>query len=116
MAILALTNPTYTPAMRIVSAITNANPAQITTTFAHGYRTGTIVRLYIPLGFGMEQADEETGTITIIDDTSFFMDIDTTTYDIFAAPADFPLDRQYAQVVPIGEINSTLLGSTQNQL
>ena len=69
MAILATQYPVYQPAMRIVTAITNANPAVITTSFAHQYDTGLIVRFVIPLGFGMYELNQKQGTIIVINKT-----------------------------------------------
>jgi len=116
MAILATQFPIYQPAMRIIDSITNAFPAAVTTSFDHQYITGTIVRLYVPLGFGMVQANEKEGTITVTGATTFTVDIDTTQMDPFTTPPVFPEDRQSAQVVPTGEISSTLLAATRNVL
>ena len=116
MPTLAQTRPVFQPAMRIISAITNANPAAVTTTFAHQYRTGTIVRLDIPQGYGMVQANQLFGPITVTGTTSFTIPIDTTYFDVFAAPAAYPQSYQSAQCVPIGELNETLLAATQNVL
>ena len=91
MAILALTNPTYQPAMRIIESITNAKPSVVTTTFDHNYLTGEIVRLRIPQGWGMQQADGLKGTITVTGDTTFEIDIDTTHFDAFITRADNPI-------------------------
>ena len=41
--------PTFQPTLRIISAITNENPAKVTTTLAHDYITGEIVRLKLLL-------------------------------------------------------------------
>lgn len=116
MAILAIERPTYQPAMRIIETITNANPAVVTTTFDHNYLSGTIVRLLFPLGYGMEQAHELQGVITVTGDTTFSIAIDTTFFSPFTTPATFPEDRQYPQVVPIGEVSSTLRAATRNVL
>lgn len=116
MAILATQYPIYKPAMRIITDITNAFPASVTTSFDHLYITGTIVRLYVPTGFGMVQANHLQGLITVTGDTTFTIDIDTTYFDVFAAPVVFPYDRQSSMVVPIGEDNSILLAATQNVL
>lgn len=119
MAIYAIEHPTYQPAMRIIEAITNANPASVTTTFAHNYITGTIVRIVIPripynsTGFGMAQINEQQGTITVTGDTTFTIDINTLTYDIFSNPGTFD---QQPQVVPMGEITEILTAATQNVL
>lgn len=105
-------SPTFQPAMRIIQSITKANPAVITTTFDHDYITGEIVRLGIPSGFGMVQADQKTGTITVTSSTTFSIDIDTTSYDAFVDPGG----DQCAQVIPIGEVNSILRAAVKNVL
>jgi len=109
--------PTFQRAMRVISAITKANPAAVTTTFAHQYATGDIVRIDVPLGFGMQQINQQTGTITVTGSTTFTITIDTTSYDAFVVPS-FPVGQahQDAQVVPVGEINANLQSATQNVL
>lgn len=116
MAILAVQNPTYKPSMRVISAITNANPAAVTTTFDHGYISGTICRLIIPKGYGILEANELFGEITVTGTDTFTIDIDTSTFGTYTTPASFPDSYQYAQVVPIGEINSTLAAAVRNVL
>jgi len=116
MAILAVESPTIQPAMRIISDLSNGNPATVTTTFAHDYVTGTIVRLFLPSGYGMDQANQQQGTITVTSTTQFTIDIDTTLFEAFTTPVDFPETQQYPQVVPIGEINSILSAAAENVL
>ena len=117
MSILAFPNPIYQPAMRIITAITNAPMAQVTTSFDHLYLTGSIVRLDIPLGFGMQQANQQFGEIlTIPTPTTFTMSLDTTKFDAFFTPSGFPESAQYAQVVPFAEDNSVLTSAVQNTL
>lgn len=116
MAILAVSNPTYQPAMRIISAITNAIEAEVTTTFDHQYITGTIIRLHIPLGYGMTQANSLYGPITVTGSTAFTVKIDTSKFDEYTTPASFPLSFQSSTVVPIGEVNDTLLAAVENVL
>lgn len=116
MAIPAQPFPIYQPSMRIISAITNADPALVTTTFNHQYLTGTIVRLVIPPGFGMTQANQLYAPITVTGDTTFTIAIDTTYFDVFVTPASFPLSYQSAQAVPIGEDNDMLTAAVQNVL
>lgn len=111
MAILAIQDPSFQPAYRIVTAITNGFPALVTTSFDHQYFTGTIVRLYVPIDYGMVQANHLEGSITVTSTTQFTIDIDTTNFDLFAVPAS---PTQYAQVVPIGEENDILVAATQN--
>lgn len=111
MPILAQLNPFYRPSMRIISNITNSNPGVCTTTFPHGYIDGLIMRLDIPLEYGMQQANRQQGEITILSPTTFSIALDTTYYDPFV---NQPTGPQYAQVVNVGELNSQLTGAVQN--
>ena len=110
-------NPPFQPAMRLIASISNANPAIVTTTFANQYESGLIVRLDLPPAVGMQQANGATGTITVIDDVTFSIDLDTTSFDAFSIPmSPGPFDDTCAQVVPIGEVNETLDQAVRNVL
>ncbi len=98
----AVASPTYQPAMREITAITQAEQPVITTSFDHNYLTGEVVRLYIPSDHGMTQANEATGQITVTGDQTFTVDIDTTLFDSFVVPG---ATLQVAQVVPIAGIS-----------
>ena len=113
MSIQAFQYPVFQPAMRIITSITNANPAVVTTSFANSYITGTIVRFDIPFSFGMQQLNQQTATITVLTTTTFSIPINTTNYDTFSVPGG---TEQYAQVVPIGEDSSILTAAVQNVL
>lgn len=115
--------PTFQRAMRNILSITQADNALITTTFDginpgnHQYQTGLIVRLYIPQGFGMVQADEFSGAITVVNDTQFTLPLNSTNFDAFVVPAFQPgAFGTPAQVVPVGEVNTLLTEATQNVL
>jgi hypothetical protein len=115
----AYPNPIYQPAMRLVSAITNAFPAQVTTTFAHLYQSGTIVRMYVPFPtvFGMPQINQQVGEITVTGATTFTINIDTTNYFPFTYNATPPVFiNQAPMVVPIGEDNAILNAAVVNTL
>ncbi len=116
MAILAFPYPTFQRAMRIISSLSQASQAQVTTTFAHQYQSGEIIRFVIPLGFGMQQINQMQAPITVTGSTTFTVPIDSTHFDAFSTPSSFPDNKQYAQVVPIAEIASQLEGATQNVL
>ncbi len=122
MSIYAIRNPVYKPAMRVIIAITNARNALVTTSIDgvtpadHKYITGTIVRLDIPVGFGMTQANKLFGPITVVSPTTFTIDIDTTFFDAFVIPTQYPYSYQNAQSVPFGELNDMLTASTVNVL
>lgn len=115
---MALANTLYIPAQKIITAITTANPAQVTTSVAHNYVDGGIVRINIPQktpleDFGMPEIDQLYASITIIDATHFNIAIDTTYFTPFAVPAG---NTQYAQSTAIGEINASLNSAVSNSL
>lgn len=83
MSTLVVAKPIFQRAMRVISSITNANPAVITTTTNHQYVSGMIMRLNIPKGFGMQQANQLYAPITVTGNTTFSIDIDTTQMDKF---------------------------------
>ena len=116
MAILAQQNPVFQQAMRIIQSISKSFPASVVTTFPHQYITGMIVRLNVPVGYGMVQANQLYAPIIVTGATTFTIDIDTTYFEPFEAPVAFTQNRQYAQVTPVGEINSILRAATQNVL
>jgi hypothetical protein len=122
MPIYALPYPIYQPAMRVILSITNSFPAIVVTSIDginpadNDYISGMIVRLDIPKGYGMNQAHNRKGTITVINPTTFSIDIDTTLFDIFVVPTSWPLSYQKAQVVPVGEVNDMLTAATRNIL
>ena len=116
MAIQAQQFPVFQPAMRIVTAITNGFPASITTSFAHGYASGLIIRIVVPLGFGMEEINTLFGDIVVTSPTTFLIDIDTTYFNTFVVPTNPPASLQSAQCIPFGEINSTVYLATVNVL
>jgi hypothetical protein len=119
----AVQYPTYQRAMRCILTITNANPVVITTTFDginpgnHDYSTGLIVRLDIPLGYGMEQVNQFSGPITVTSPTTFTLPTDTSTFDPFNTPSFLPGKfGTPAQVVPVGSVNDILTMATVNVL
>lgn len=115
--------PTIKPAVRIITDISRSFPAIVTTSFAHGYGIGMIVRLRVPENFGMRQANNLQGKILAVTDTTFDIDIDTTYFDTFVIPPPQPTkdpliesQTEYAQVVPVGEVNTTLSFAVRNVL
>ena len=114
-------SPIFQPATRLIDSITNANPAVVTTTFAHQYKDGTIVRLDIPPADGMQQANQLTGSITVLSPTTFAIDIDTTTFAPFAIPAaPSYIINICSFVVPVGgpsvSVNQAVRVATINSL
>ena len=106
--------PAFQPAMRIVTAISQSNPAIVTTSFAHQYVNGTIVRLDIPLANGMPQISGvpypgQTFPITVTGTDTFSVPIDSTNFQPY-------VDVECCCVVPTGEINSQFTAATRNVL
>jgi len=116
MSIQAQQYPVFQPAMRVITDITNAFPAVVTTSFAHQYSTGLIIRIILPTGWGMPEINQQSSDITVIDATTFSINIDTTFYTPFTTPVVDPYDLQNPQAIPIGEINSTVYLATKNVL
>ncbi len=109
--------PVFLPAMRNIGAITQATNALVTTTFPHSYQTGDIVRLLVPQGWGMVQANTLIGEIVVTSPTQFTITIDTTNFDAFVTPPNpSPQVNSVAQVIPVGENNNKLTQATRNVL
>jgi len=115
--------PTYQPAQRCILSITQTNPIVVTTSFDgstpgnNQYQTGLIVQLLIPNGFGMVLLNQMTAPITTINSSSFTMPFDGTHLDPFVTPAIQPGNfGTVAQVIPVGEVTSSVAQSTRNVL
>ena len=110
------TNPLFQPAMRQIIAITNERNALVTTSIAHLYDPGMIVRFNVPQCDGMQEINRLTGEIlTVPSPDTFTVDIDTTLFQAFvlAVPADLHT-VECAMVVPIGENNANLNSAAHN--
>lgn len=113
----AYQDPVYGPAMRIIASITNSPSALVTTTFAHGYPDGTIVRFDIPPALGMIQLDQITSPIVVNSPTTFTIDIDTTYFAPFVIPVGISSKINICGLcVPIGSKNDTLAPAEINLL
>lgn len=87
----------FEPDRKVVTAITNADPAVVTAA-AHAYTTADIVRVNVPVEYGMRLPANEY-TITVINANSFSINADTSLLDAFVVPAIVPLT--VAEVLPI---------------
>ena len=90
----------YNLIVRIIDSITSANPAVVTTTENHEYVTGMDVRFQIPLSFGMRQLNNITAQVTVIDDVSFSINVNTTSMQPFAYPSPLPNAFDNPVVIP----------------
>ena len=94
-------DPQIQPASRLISAITQANNAQVTTTTDHDYQTGLIIRFYVPKYYGMSELDKVQAEITVTGTDTFTVDINTTKYTAFAVPVAQWWHNRCAQIVPV---------------
>lgn len=92
----------FEPDRKVVSAITNTNPA-IVTAAAHAYTTADIVRVNVPVNYGMRLPPNEV-QITVINANSFSINANTELLDAFVVPAIVPLT--VAEVLPISRIDN----------
>jgi hypothetical protein len=103
--------PSFQPGIRVIAAITQSNPASITTTQNHLYLNGMTVRIDIPPGYGMQQMNQLFGEIIVTGNTTFIISIDSTLFDPFTIPANA---TQSAQSVPFAEDALQLSAAVQN--
>jgi hypothetical protein len=104
-------NPIFYPRDRVISNITSAAQAVITTTVDHGYQVGQQVRLVIPPLFGAFNAlNGLQATIVAVTQHTFTVNVSTLGFAAFAWPAVASVPFTPAQVVPIGEyVDSTIV-------
>jgi hypothetical protein len=109
-------NPNFpwTPDSIAITAITNANPAVVTTASNHGFSSGFNVRVFYPYTtsnvFGMPQINGLQGTIAVLSPTTFSISIDTTKFDMFSIGAT----TEKPQAIPISQyVNVDLLDFQQ---
>lgn len=100
----------FIPNRQTISNITQAKPAVVTTSQAHGYSSGLLVRLFLPLDVGMNQLDNQIYEITKIDDTNFSIPVNTTNFDTFSVGST----NQTPQVIPVGSLENSILEPTEN--
>lgn len=95
------------PSMLLIDAITQTYPMKVTIsvpslTGANTYVVKQNVKLTVPYNYGMFQADGLEGTITAIDGSDFYLDIDARLFDAFVVPVD---GEQPASLAPAGSRN-----------
>jgi len=93
-----------------IDSITNGVTTLVTTTTAHDYVVGQLVRLLISQIFGARQFNEQTAyVINIPSNTSITLALDSSSFDLFHAnPA---LDTTQPQVVAVGDVNNGIINS-----
>ncbi len=122
--------PTFNPAVAIITAITQAQNAVVTTSFPHTFIVGQSVRIVLPTSFivingiqtsqsnnyGMPHINNMLANIIEVppQPTTFFTtDIDSRFFQPFVVPAN---PTQFAQAVPVGENPFQINGPMVNVL
>lgn len=112
---------TYTPQRSVISSITQANPAVVTTATPHGLTSGQVVRINIPKNFGMEPLNHGLFHITVLTQSTFSLqnsqvplviNVDSTSFPAFIIPAS---PSQSAEILPVGS-GPTPVTYTQPQI
>lgn len=104
----------FVPALAVIESISRSLNALVTTESPHGFSVGAFVRLNIPNGFGMQQANGSQVLITDINsETQFTTNLNTMSFDAFSIPGGA---KQSALAIPIGEFASFLASTKTNTL
>ena len=100
---------TFVPDRTTISGITQASPAVVTTSSAHGMFTGMVARLVVPKNYGPVQLNGIVAHVSVISPTQFAcysslvptaVPISAVDYPAFVAPTSPGL---VASCIPIGE-------------
>lgn len=94
----------FTPIRRLIASVSREKQAEIETIEAHGYITGSWVRVIVPDAYGMDLEYIPT-TIEVLTSTTFKTQIDTRNQLPFVTP-NSPFTE--AQVVPISQITTVV--------
>jgi len=105
--------PYYYPKSSVIANISAANPAVVTTTVNLGLTVGQVVRIRVPQGFGMTQANNLTAIVSAVSDNQVTLGgttgpfslnngLDTSAFTAFAWPLSSVIPINYAQLIPIG--------------
>lgn len=112
----------FYPRKRVITNITQAANAQVSTGRAHGLTPGQEIRFNIPAVSGMIQLNPQPlnnyypqGSLvpaiiqTVVDDYNFTINIDTTAYTAFTYPTIAQQPSSFPEVTPVGEDTATSL-------
>jgi len=98
----------FVPTRVAIVGVTNATPAVVTTESAHNLSTGNVVRLHVPVAYGMTPLDNNLYIITVLSNITFSLqysqvpskvDVDSSTYPAFIAATN---QGKTAEVLPVG--------------
>jgi hypothetical protein len=92
----------YLPHTVVITAITAANPAVVSTSRDHGLTVGQKVRIMVPDVCGMREINNRAVTITAVTANTFTTDISSVGFTPFVFPATAAAPCNQAMVVPFG--------------
>lgn len=116
--------PFFYPYRRVITNISQATNAVVSTSSPHGYVAGQVIRFNIPAVSGMIQLNPTSQNnylyatvVTVIDAYDFTINIDTTGFTAFTFPTAVPSQVPVTppEVIPVGENTALALTSTQPQ-
>ena len=96
-------NPLYYPRARVIANITQAAAGVVTTLVDHGYTTGQSIRFTVPADCGMIELDGIQATVTVVNASSFSINVDTTAFTAFTFPLIAAYPANFAIAKPVGE-------------
>ncbi len=96
----------FVPKARLIASVTISATAEVTTTEAHGYETGIVVRVIVPPVYGMKIYQQTSIIVTGL--TTFLTNIDTRLQADFVAPVFSGLAFNQAQVTPITGVEDNI--------
>lgn len=99
-------NADFVPKRRLISNVTNAFEAIVTTTENHGYQLGQYIRLIVPSVYGMELF-YVVSRIQSLTGNTFTTDINTTQLAPFVTPMS-TINFTDAQCVPINGLTDNV--------
>jgi hypothetical protein len=116
----------YVPSQQVILEIVKGLSTTIVTENPHGFLTGQTVRIEIPTitynntvqkiaeNVGMQQLNGFLGEITVIDDYTFSVAVDSRQYDDYIGFLSPVSATSIGQAIPVSEPADTLDGATKN--
>jgi hypothetical protein len=103
-------DPLYYPRRRFVTNITQAVNARVSTSVAHQYVPGQLVRFSIPAVSGMIQLNAlpsnnylAATVLSVVDNYNFTINVDTFAFTAFSWPTIAQQPSSFPEVAPVGE-------------
>ena len=111
----------YIPFGCVITNITAAASAVVTTSVAHQFVVGQKVRFQVPLvpgaasgAWGMVEMNDLEANVTAVSTTTITVDVDSSAFTAFVYPtsAEASVGHEFAMVYPIGDTNFGFTGPT----